>query len=48
MRAERPYIEQIFVIYHWNYALLAGKHGGKAELMQGSIGEGVAINYGVF
>ena len=48
MRAERPYIEQIFVIYHWNYTLLAGKYGGKAELMQGSIGEGVAINYGVF
>jgi len=24
------------------------KHGGKAELTQGSIGEGVAKNYGVF
>jgi len=25
-----------------------GKHGGKAELTQGLIGEGVAKNYGVF
>jgi len=25
-----------------------GKHGGKAELMQGSIGEEVEKNYGVF
>jgi len=25
IRAERPYIEQIFEIYHWNYELLAWK-----------------------